>query len=523
MTDAAPDQYAEQMRYYRLRYFAPLLIFLFALRFATLSFWLAMLVPIGYDVSFPESAVAMGAWKVLHGGAPYEDWRQWPHHFAPYGPMTYYLPGWIGRVFMPEEVPWNLFYIGRTLSLTCLAGICILLWRLCRRAGGERAFAAVCVAAFFTWDDLLQFLSSFRPDAPRAFFTMLAFALMWRRTPTPARCLGVWASLWVAFWYKATSWALPVAAVIWIARERGRGAAGLWFVGWALSGLIPALLLNASIDGLLFLNLVTGMDNGFDPASAAGVFAKYVPASAIMHVTAVWLSVRSLAGFRRDGGFDLLPLTILLTLFTTLIQSCKAGSDANYLIDLHTLSALRFSLWIRDVWRGRTGLTAARTESVLLLLLILPGIFNGVRGLISIRADTRTLIEARSPLPIARYVGRIEGEILTLLPNFAMIRPAPPTIMDHFHYQVMAERGRLDPRILLDRVEARRFAAVIMASADLPYDPDYRPNKFLGSGFVPALIEHYEVGREWGRFSIMVPKGSEGKTLPETGLPPPPG
>lgn len=509
----------DRLRYYRLRYFTPLLVFLFSLRFVTLVVWLMLLVPTRYDVSFPESAVVMGAWKVMYGGAAYEDWREWPHHFAPYGPLTYYLPGWIGRVFGPGSAPWNLFVIGRTLSLSCLAGLCALLWVMVRRGGGERVFAAVSIAALLTWDELFQFLSSFRPDAPRVFFTMLAFSLMWRRPATPARCIGVWASLWVAFWYKATSWAVPLVAVVWIARERGKGTALAWFGGWAVSGLVPALILNARLDGTLLLNLVTGMDNGFEVKAALLVISKYIPAVAVMHVIALWMSVRELRGSTASGARDLLPVTLVLTLMFTAIQSFKRGADANYLIDLHVFSVVTFTIRLQDVWRERSGMTRTRAESLLFVLLVLPGIFNGVRGLVTIREDTESVLRARRPIPMAAYAGLIEGEILVVLPNFAIIRPAPPTIMDYFHYQVLLERGRLDPEILLDRVRNRRFSAMILATNDLDGSPGFTGKEYMGRDFLPTVRRHYELYGESGRFSVLVPKGTAGRTLPPIPIP----
>src|SRR5262245_12276314 len=60
--------------------------------------WLGAQLPLRKDISFPEGALAVQALEAAQGRSPYTDWRTWPHQFAPYGPLSYYFPGWLLRL-----------------------------------------------------------------------------------------------------------------------------------------------------------------------------------------------------------------------------------------------------------------------------------------------------------------------------------------------------------------------------------------------------------------------------------------
>jgi hypothetical protein len=60
-----------------------------------------------WDNSYPEGALAARAWDAARGLPVYQDWREWPHAFAPYSPLTYYLPAWAGVGFGMNELRWS--------------------------------------------------------------------------------------------------------------------------------------------------------------------------------------------------------------------------------------------------------------------------------------------------------------------------------------------------------------------------------------------------------------------------------
>src|SRR5690349_21183605 len=123
------------------RYFGPLVAGLLVARVAALYFATALFIPIRTDITFPEGALVARAMDAAQGRPVYQDWRQWPHAFAPYPPLAYYPAGWIARAAGAAHDPAALYAIGRSISLAALIGIFIMVYLLGRRLGLSRGWS----------------------------------------------------------------------------------------------------------------------------------------------------------------------------------------------------------------------------------------------------------------------------------------------------------------------------------------------------------------------------------------------
>ena len=82
-------------------------------------------------------------------------------------------------------------------------------------------------------------------------------------------------------------------------------------------------------------------------------------------------------------------------------------------------------------------------------------------------------------------------------------RPAPPTVMDHVQYGILAERGKLNDEELIARARERRFALVILPPSD-PEKPALE-NESLAKLYSPRLLPELKANyEEFQRAGVLV-------------------
>ncbi len=500
-TEEAPPQPLDIQKFRRL-YFGPFVSLLIFLKVAVALIWLGMTLPIQWDLSFPEAAVVARALDVARGETPYHDWVEWPHAFAPYGPLTYYSAGWAARIVGGDDLVGTVRLLGRIqaqLSLLGLLGLSVL---LLRRMGVRWTWALFGVGAALGWESLFAYAVSFRPDAPQVFFSILALYIATggggAGRGRSALSLG---AMFISFWFKATSWGILAALVFWLWRGCGPGRATLRLSIFALAGLIPAIALDVHWDGRLFQNLVGSLDNGADLGNFAGIFLK-VPlsgwfillfggANAFLH----WL--RS----PMDSPLFLLALATMSSLAATLLATLKVGADVNYYLEPFILCGVWVVFAVWELWelpasevqqseRPKLELQREIPLTVLLMPFLLYVCGASLMGAIDDIRDQKDLWN--EPAIIARLES-IEGPILSTFPCLVLDADREPGILDHFQYRVLADRGLLKRSELLNRLRTKEFGAVVIEGSGSGLSEAY----FLPE-FEQALFENYSISETYG-------------------------
>lgn len=471
----------------------------------------SFLLPLSTDVSFPEGALVARAADAAMGRSPYIDWREWPHQFAPYGPLTYYPTGWLARIAAEAPSMDRIYFVGRLQSLISFLGILALIVGFARRLGADWVWVLFGAAFFCSWTKLMEFISSYRPDAPQTLLALLGLAVAMNGPPKAMRAAAAFALLWVSFWFKPTAWGVLAALGYWSARGAGLRFSALGLTIFAVTGLAAAWLLDRALGGMLFLNMIGSLDNGWQISNVARFFIRTPIGPMVVlfgGAVASLIYYRDWAGERRGEGSRVFAVAVLASFLLSTVQYAKVGSDVNYYLGAFALSSAALAGALSRLWKREIGFSPI-TRAVALAAVILPVVlYDASANLANLAGDLRVLRSSwGNPLfaPIAR---EIDGPILTTNPYMALIKPAPPTILDHIHYQVLVERGALDPEMLHERIRTRYFSAVLLPTKDLEMDRVQivnAPGPYT-QNFKNILNEHYEITRVVGPISIFTPR-----------------
>ncbi len=449
----------------RGRYLQPLALGLWSARaFFVIVGWI-FLVPLTLDVSFPEGAIVARAWDVAMGISPYHDWREWPHSFSPYGPLTYYPVGWLARILDATPHPRLVYTIGRLQSLGCLFGIIALIFILSKALGLNRTWRMVAIGSFLAWGQLMEYVMSFRPDAPQVLLSVGAFALCLAPALSRKRMILALALLSASMWLKPTSWGVSLAIFIIFFQKRGRRDTLISVIGFAVINLGLALALNYILDGRLFLNMIGSLDNGWKPINIYLFYRHLERIPEIILVVAVVIAWIILIVRNASQPIRHVSLALVLAHLSATLQNTKVGADINYYLESYALAAPLFACAIAEFWKKQTERPRMNFEIATFALLALAG-WDSATELQIVRGRLETLSRAWRRTPAADYAAKIEGSILTSNPCFALERPAPPTIMDHVQYGILLERGLIEKNALTEKLSLREFSRVLISTKD---------------------------------------------------------
>lgn len=508
-TQASPPPFT--ITQLRTRYLGPLVAFLLAVRVLAAFAWIGTTLPVTWDLSFPEAAIVARAVDVAEGDTPYHDWRIWPHEFAPYGPLTYYSAGWLALPGEHDSIENHVRSLGRIQSQLSLFGILCLGVAILRRLGVGRWWALLAAPAIISWESLFAYCASFRPDAPQVFFSLFALAIAMGGPPTKrSRCVAVLACLYLSLWFKATSWGIIATIVFWLWRGAGSRRAFLWLSGFALSGLIPVLILNNLWDGNLLLNMVGSLDNGGDIGNFRDIARKIQIEGWLVFFLGVGVSAVSWSKSSLDSPMFLFSTATLLTLLGTLAATLKVGADINYYLELYALCGIGVVYAVHRLWNlspddqaMAPGANLALRREIPLTILLLPFLVyqSGMR-LLSTRDDIESNVARWKTPPVIEQIEKYQGEVLSVFPCVGLAAPGPEAILDHYQYRVLAERGLLDKHELLNRVRRKQFSAIVIEGT-----LERLPEKFFTDGFARELRENYRSAQDYnGQFTILVPQ-----------------
>ncbi len=460
----------------------------------SLAAWLGVVAGKWRDSSYPEGALVGSAFYVAQGECAYRDWREWPHHFSPYAPLTYYPVGWLTRAFNSVPTPREVYLIGRAQSLLSLAGIVGLIALIARRLGASW-LACLCAAALgAAWrQPVIHFVASYRPDAPQVFFSLLALWIALGGSATWPRILAAGIALGVSMWFKTTSWGIAFALGFWIFRSAGWKRAAVSSLVFAGINLAAALWLNARWEGRLILNMIGSLDNGWQIESLGIGVRDHLPVvSGLVIVAGLGMGavtlLRGEASHSKSSELHLLAVATLISFAVSLLQSLKVGSGMNYFLEPYTLLCAVLAVGTSLALEQPNTRISSNRISVLRGCAVGIILIGAAKDSVQCIRDMPNVLDQRTPTPLDLAIREWEGELLTFSPSFALERPAPPTILDCVQYGLLARRGRINPEILLEKIRRQDFRNVILMTSDLEMDASW----FLPE-FLDTLKAHYDI------------------------------
>jgi hypothetical protein len=154
--------------------------------------------------------------------------------------------------------------IGRLFSFLSILGSFVVLYLLARRLGLPPAWSLCALSVVGELRTLLIYCTSYRPDAPMAFFALLAFWVAARGRATWGTAAAALGCLLVSAWFKLTAWGVGLMVAWWV--WRGLGARRALFAGsiFIVAGFVPLGLLDRHWNGFLLLNIIDSLRNGFN-------------------------------------------------------------------------------------------------------------------------------------------------------------------------------------------------------------------------------------------------------------------
>jgi hypothetical protein len=482
---------------------------LFLLLMANLLFelgWLGGIFSATLDLSFPEGSVTERAWACAHGNPVYTDWREWPHTFAPYGPLTYYPIGTLARWLSHAPSPRSVLLLGRAMSAISLLVIFGLVYFLSRRSGLSRKWALTSMGFVAIWLSELYYCLSFRPDAPATAWTLIALVFVTRDRARPVLAVPALCALMLAMWYKPTAWGAVAATLWWMADGMGKRRACVWGSIWGALGLVAALGLNAYWDGRLLLNLVQGNRQGFSTRQWIEVVLRMKFPEWGIFVFGTYAAIRALRRGDTPQSVRWIARFALLTLASSLALACKAGSDINYLFPPFSILIVLLTFEAKRIWDN--GSATRFQETVFWVGVMSIVIVPTIMFLSQVRESVALAHYFNKPSAVVRYLSGVKGPILTTHPFIAADLESAPTVMDFYSYTALASHGLLDTVPLRERIAKQAFPIIVLDQTDW-----YRSEKdsvgrlpLYYAGCLEDIHRYYTLKKDVLAFSVLEPR-----------------
>ena len=353
-----------------------------------------------------------------------------------YPPLSYYVMGWLGRLFGDP------LYVGRVVSILSTLVIGGMAAAIVRQFGGSRAGALL--AAFWFVATLARFFEFYvGMNEPQLFGLAVmsaGFAWFWKRRAEGRAVEPAVLVMVLAGFIKHNFITLPLVALIWLWLENWRLGLRATVVGAAAAALglaiCAAMFAPYFIPDMLFPR-TTHLARGL---STLGRLQFILPAIALWGIWA-WHE-------RRSKLARLTALLMGIAFVLCLVQKSGAGVDENAQFELIFATAVGIGIAYDGLLRDplRTGWSPRNISAVVLGILI-------VRLLLSSRLEfAYVLFSPQYRALAAEYaaVTRAEAARTAAIPgpvacsNLVVCRMAgKPFVYDHFYVQMLVETGRM--------------------------------------------------------------------------------
>ena len=480
------------------------------------------------ELTYPNAVTVFLAREFQHARPLYHDIQQPPHVLTFYGPLTYVVPGMIGRWMNADQM--LLFRIGRALSLLATMGTMALigLWLLRERSGW--LLALIGALMFATAEIAWPVSMCCRPDPAVVFLELLGVIGFIGLGRSPIRFAVVLVFV-TAFLFKQSAVAGPVAIVLYLLLN-GRSREGIAFgviVGIAYAAVF--LLMNLATDGLYYIHAFKALRVNVTVANLAEVLGDRV-----LQLSAVPFALALVGVIRRWSSrrFDSMSLFFVLSFALACLATLRDGSAENYFLGPLAVSCLigcqEFSRWLR-AGAGADGpevvhapastpevarASGASRESALVALIIalvvyLPGALARARDLPTALASLgegpsqQYLMQLDFQQHLGQDLDELDGPVLSQFTTLNLFCERP-LLLDTLSFTGLADQGIFDDGGIIRMLRNREVAAVV---AQFPLDrgpvPRYQSTDWLSQRWANAMIEAGYRGHQIEGLFVYVP------------------
>ncbi len=467
------------------------------------------------ELTYPDSMIVYHARDVQRGGAIYKDFNQPPHVLALYGPLTYLLPGLIGRA-VEADVD-GLFRIGRSISLLATAGGLLVMVLLLRRERVSWLPIVIVLLAYLSSPILWPASVTPRADAVITMLELTGLLVFASARGPVARWLPLPLFL-TAFLFKQSAFVpVVVAAVSVLVTGHRRFAIG-WSVAAAAAYGGTFFLVNALTGGMYALNTLGGMSAHVTPANLWTVMVESALIPGIAPMVIAFAAVARRVRLRTP------PSPIELYAVLSFLVACAAvlrdGSAENYFIAPLAASCVvlggQLQRWLAaaptadaaDVQAERPAETSWAVALMLLFCLGHAGRAAVNYGTVADLVKTRTEAVA------------FERELITRAAEFFNRRPGPalsqddsvslhldrPLCTDLMTMAALADNGVFDDHGVIERLRRGEVAGVLLKTPLRPgLVPRYQSTDWVRREWLEAMLDAGYVEGEFGPWFFYIP------------------
>ncbi len=443
----------------------------------------------------------------MRGEDIYRDFRAPPHAAAVYGPLVYAIPAWIGRA--SDADVFDLYRIGRAMSLLATLGTAALVYALTRRLGAGAALSVVATLATVSCPIYWTVSGEYRAD-PVAVFLSLAAIWWFVRFQSRRWWLLAVVPIVAAFLFKQSS-ILPLPSIALYLWYCGRRWASVVFGGLTavvLCGLVAGV--NAGTDGAFWQNTVHALRGNRSPANLLAWPIAVLPVAVAQYgLAACWL-----ARCRRARGLGPVEFYAVVALVVALAMTWRDGSVEYYFCEsvaaASILMALQWQRWrnepaAEDFWQP-----LRMVATVLPALVAIVAIakldpspnerYSVFRDIASHRDEEREVFDV-----MLRRYDRLDPPVLCDLDSITLAGRHRPTMMDIWLFSGMIDQGAFDDTAIRAGLEAGRFGGVILR------EPVEQRRRYQSTYYVPTawrqlIAERYRLAERFGTgFYVYLP------------------
>ncbi len=457
------------------------------------------------ELTYPNSVMIYHARDVQHGRPIYSDWRKPPHVLALYGPLSYLVPGLLGRWLAADE--WGLYRIGRGLALLYTTGTLVILALLLHRQKVPSLLMLLCLLLFITSEVAWPTCMLPRPDAAELMLVLLGLALFVTLEHTPWRYIAL-AAFVTAFLFKQSAFIGPLAIGLYLLLNRRVKHLVLWGVLTLIGYGGAFFVVNQLTSGLYHLNNFAALRANVTWANLHSVVGQWVLAPcAILPALALAAILRRF----QARQFDLFSLYFILSFGIGAAATIRDGSAANYFLKPLAVATLivgpELTRWLRGpTERRETGVLALSAVIVLLLpkvgkaLVEWPDLAQEV-----VMRDSYHRIQYETCRALADELNALNGPILCQY-DPVNLWCRNPLLLDTLTFAGLADQGAFDDRHIVEMIRRRELAAIVLQfPADRRPVPRYQSTDSFRTKWADALLEAGYRGRQVGAFFIYQP------------------
>jgi hypothetical protein len=443
-----------------------------------------------------------GVWltlaQALRAGVLYPPLEQDGHYAG-----TRYMPLFFALVALLAKLTGDYLLAAKLAGLLSMVGLVAAVFVAARRVTGHALDAFIFAALVLVFPEGRRVLLWPHADALAVALSVGGLLLASGERAGAGTLAGAALLFALAVGAKFSSVAGVAAACACLGARDWRRAAGLAGMT-AVLGVGGFALLQLGSDGRFLDNFRAVGSGGMSTESlrigptrlfqAAGVSTRIAFVLPLVLPPAAFVLVQD-ALRRRVSLWDwyfLFALPVTLFIFTS------PGTDSNHLLELEVAAVLVLAGWLRRPAEEVPAWTEAAARGFAAAALLFGLVYA---------AECRRYEPTRDAIPPQALTEALpaDGELLTEDATPAVLLGRRPVVMDPFAFRLLAERGRIDPAPLAERVRRREFAALVLVRRIDDPKQSLAPQFHFGPEVTDAIRESYGFERQVGGYYLYKP------------------